>query len=100
MKCKQCKSEMKEIDFSEIGEIHSEGKAYECEECGYIELDKNSSAKLRNELKNAKKDKAVKIDRELWAKVYEFVEENKDKYPTMKFFTQKAILEKLEKEIS
>jgi len=97
-KCKECGGKMKEIDFSSVPEIKhtkSTGKAYECKKCGDIESDRESSRRLREELTS---DKSVKIDRTIWEKISTFVRKHKAEYPSMKFFTQKAVLEKLRRE--
>ncbi len=97
-KCKECGGEMKEIDFSSIPEIRhtkSTGKAYECKKCGDIELDRESSRRLRDELTL---NKTIKIDRTIWEKISTFVRKHRTEYPSMKFFTQKAVVEKLRRE--
>ncbi|MDI6916293.1 MAG: hypothetical protein QMC80_00675 [Thermoplasmatales archaeon] len=97
-KCKECDGEMKEIDFSSIPEIkHTKiaGKAYECKKCGDIELDMETSRKLRKKLIS---DKSVKIDRTIWEKINTFIRKHRTEYPSMKFFTQKAVTEKLRRE--
>ena len=97
-KCKECGEEMKEIDFSSIPEIKhtkSTGKTYECKKCGDIELSEESSRRLREELIP---DKSVKIDKIIWEKINTFIRKYRTEYPSMKFFTQKAVLEKLRRE--
>ena len=100
MKCKDCELEMVEIDFTQITEIEhnreKDGRAYECTKCGNIEIDIKTSLKIKREM-NTLKDKTIKIDGTVWKSLNEFVRENKNKYPSMKYFAQIAILEKLRK---
>ena len=102
-KCIECGSKLVEIDFSKskAGYKHSpdkHGRAFKCTKCNLIYLDDKTSERIEHELKKAIKDKQIKVDGEVWEEVDKFVKSHKKAYPSIKFFTQRALLEKMSRE--
>ena len=102
-KCLDCGSKLKEIDFSKskAGYKHDSkkhGRAFKCSKCNTVYFDESTSKRLSKEIEKATKDKLIKVDEETWNEVKQFVKTHKRDYPSMKFFTQKALLEKLSRE--
>jgi hypothetical protein len=102
MKCKDCGAAMRELDFSKVPELELEsgvdGVVYECKRCGTIEPDEKLSTMLTAEMRNSSADKTIKVDRNVWERVNHHIKKHRTSYPSLKFFTQRALLEKLEKE--
>ena len=102
-KCIECGSNLIEIDFSKSKTDYKHtadkhGRAFKCKKCNLIYLDEKTSEKIEKELKKAIKDKQIKVDGEVWEEVSKFVKGHKKAYPSIKFFTQRALLEKMSRE--
>lgn len=85
---------------------NSETLSWRCPSCGDVLIDMRekepeppaTEAIEREEPKKKAKDKHVKVHEEVWTMASEFVRTNRIMYPSIKFFTQQAIMEKIKRE--
>lgn len=99
----ECGSKLVELDMSKSKSglragSKAPGRAFKCPKCNIIYFDEHTSAKVKKDLNKAIKDKLIKVDESIWQDVQVFVRDHKCNYPSVKFFTQKALLEKLARE--
>ncbi len=85
----------------------TETVSWRCPSCGDVLIDMRQKEPEVVEEKEEKKrpsagrkarDKHVKIHEEVWEMANDFVSNNKIMYPSIKFFTQQAIMEKIRRE--
>lgn len=62
MKCPNCKKELKKIGV-EVEGAENRAISYQCDECGFVEFEKESSAKVLKELKM--KESPLKIQQKI-----------------------------------
>ncbi len=80
--------------------------SYRCSNCGdfFIEEKKKKSTSAPEESaktvsgRKESYDKHIKVHKDVWEMASDFVRNNKIMYPSIKFFTQQAIMEKIKRE--
>jgi hypothetical protein len=80
--------------------------SYRCSNCGdfFIEEREIKSATTSTEAdtvvseRKESVDKHIKVHKDVWGMASDFVRKNKIMYPSIKFFTQQAIMEKINRE--
>ena len=102
--CKKCSVELLGMVLSSDDE--KETVSYRCPSCGDFFIEETE--KIPEQPPVAEKtersdqprggDKHIKVHRDIWSMANKFVQENKIMYPSIKFFTQQAIIEKIGKE--
>ena len=102
--CEKCGVSLLQMVLS--SDEKTEMISYRCPSCGdaFIKEEQKLPPEIvKEDATTAQKrkrsiDKHVKIHRDIWHMANEFVQENKISYPSIKFFTQQAIIEKIKRE--
>lgn len=102
--CEKCGVSLLKMVLSSDEE--SEMISYRCPSCGdaFIKEEPKQPLDIEEEgttptpTRKISIDKHVKIHRDIWHMANDFVQENKIMYPSIKFFTQQAIIEKIKRE--
>lgn len=102
-RCIDCGSKLIEIDFSKSKADYKHntkkhGRAFKCKKCNIVFFNAKTSRQVKNELEKAPKDKLIKVDKSIWEEVHAFVSKRKRDYPSIKFFAQRALVEKILRE--
>jgi len=99
--CKKCNEEL--ISMILGSDEGKETISYRCSNCGdffieerEIEPETSSEKPVPPRKENA--DKHIKVHKDVWEMASDFVRKNKLMYPSIKFFTQQAIMEKIRRE--
>ena len=101
--CKKCNEQL--ISMVLESDEEKETISYRCANCGdfFIEEREIESSPASKEPATAvpprteSVDKHIKVHRDVWEMANEFVREHKIMYPSIKFFTQQAIMEKIKR---
>ncbi len=104
--CEKCGVSLLQMVLS--SDEKTEMISYRCPSCGdaFIKEVQKQLPKIEEEdattaqTRKRSVDKHVKVHRDIWNMANEFVQENKIMYPSIKFFTQQAIIEKIKMEKS
>ena len=102
--CKGCGVQL--IGMVLSSDDKTETISYRCPSCGDFFLKEKERIPERSqeiqkvEMSTLSKgsDKHIKVHRDVWSMAHNFVQDNKIMYPSIKFFTQQAIIEKIRKE--
>ena len=102
--CKKCKEEL--ISMILDSDEEKETISYRCSNCGdfFIEekkIEPTAATMETDTIVSGRKesvDKHIKVHKDVWEMASEFVRKNKIMYPSIKFFTQQAIMEKIKRE--
>ena len=102
--CKKCDVELLGMVLSSDDE--KETISYRCPSCGDVFIEETEKIPVQSPVAEKSGtldrpqggDKHIKVHRDIWSMANKFVQENKIMYPSIKFFTQQAIIEKIRKE--
>jgi hypothetical protein len=99
-KCPECGSTLKVTKYGKPGSRKKDKKALHCEKCHSYYLDNKTWEKLEEEMDEAERTKLIRVSKDIWDEANKFVRKNKTEYPSLKYFTQKALREKIAREKS